>query len=191
MCQLRSISWKSRWKARPREPRRGEYPVDVLLDETFPALDRLKGVVDLAENEKVGCGDGEKEERRNAGADNAGDILESDVAIRRRSGGERDQDRKHGDHCRVAEREEEAYGDRPLAVLHQLLRDIVDRHNVVGAEGMAEAEAVGEARCAEQHRRITEGDQRPSPRRDVAGNEQPIDRRDPGPDAVSAVVEDG
>jgi hypothetical protein len=72
----------------------GEYPVDVPLDETFPALDRLKGLVDLAENEKVGCGDGEKEERRNAGADSATDILEGDVAIRRRSGGERDQDRK-------------------------------------------------------------------------------------------------
>jgi hypothetical protein len=81
--------------------------------------------------------------------------------------------------------------DRPLAVLHQLPRDIVDRHNVVSVEGMAEAEAVGEARCAEQHRRVTEGDQRPSPRRNIAGNEHPIESRDPGLDAVSAVVEDG
>ena len=79
-----------------------------------------------------------------AGADRAAVVLERrdlrvDGARRdREAGGEREDDR------RVAEREEEADAERPLALLEQLPRRVVDRGDVVGVEGVAQAEGVGE-----------------------------------------------
>ena len=52
----------------------------------------------------------------------------------------------------VAEREEEADAHRPLAVLQQLPRRVVDRRDVVGVEGVAEAEGVGERPEARERR---------------------------------------
>src|ERR671918_1467424 len=136
----------------------GEDPVEVVLKEAPAPPDRAEGLVDLDEDENVGRGNGDEEERRDAGADDAADFLEGEVAVRQRGGGERDQDGERDDHRRVAEREEETDRDRPLALLHQLPRDIVDRRDVVGVEGMAEAEAIGEEPSAAQDRRVMEGD---------------------------------
>ena len=55
----------------------------------------------------------------------------------------REPDREQEDDRRVAEREEEADAQRPLAVAHQLARGVVDRADVVGVEGVAHAERVG------------------------------------------------
>ena len=53
---------------------------------------------------------------------------------------------------RVAEREEKANRDRPLAFLHQLAGDVVDCCDVVGIDGVAQAEAISQQRSAKQHR---------------------------------------
>ena len=72
-------------------------------------------------------------------------------------------DGEHDDR-RMAEREEEADRDRPLAVLHQLAGDVVDRRDVVGVDRMPQPERVGEKRRAEQHR-VARGRRRaPRPR---------------------------
>src|SRR5262249_28422208 len=56
----------------------------------------------------------------------------------RETGGQREDDR------RVAEREEEADAQRALAVLEELAGRVVDRCDVVGVEGVAQTERVGE-----------------------------------------------
>ena len=49
-----------------------------------------------------------------------------------------DGDRGQHHHGRMAEREEEADRDRPLALLHQLARDVVDGGDVIGVDGVAQ-----------------------------------------------------
>ena len=56
---------------------------------------------------------------------------------------------------RMAQREEETDPDRPLAVLHELARDVVDRGDVIGVDRMPQAERVGQQRGAEQDRVAT------------------------------------
>ena len=56
-------------------------------------------------------------------------------------------------------------GRRPF--LHQFARHIVDRRDMVGVEGVAEAETIGERRRPEQHRKIMKGDDRPDPCGDI------------------------
>ena len=70
--------------------------------------------------------------------------------------------------------------DRPLALLHQLARDVVDGGDVVGIDRVAQPEAVGEEAGAEQHRMVVERDQRPGPGGDVGGDQQRVERDDPG-----------
>jgi hypothetical protein len=43
----------------------------------------------------------------------------------------------------VPQREEEPDAERPLALLHELARRVVDRGDVIGVEGVAHAEGVG------------------------------------------------
>ena len=55
-----------------------------------------------------------------------------------------DDERAEREHdARVPEREEEPDAQRALAVVHQLARRVVDRRDVVGVEGVAQAERVG------------------------------------------------
>ena len=75
----------------------------------------------------------------------------------------------------MAEREEQADADRPLALLHQLARDVVDRRDMVGIDRVAKAERVGQERGADQHRIIAERDQRPNPRQNVGGDQHAVD----------------
>jgi hypothetical protein len=63
----------------------------------------------------------------------------------------------------MAEREEKAYPNRSLALLHQLARNIVNRGNVVGINCMPEAKAVSEQRGAEQQRIAVKRRERPGP----------------------------
>ena len=62
------------------------------------------------------------------------------------------------DDRRVAEREKESDADRPLALLHQLAGRIVDRGDMVGVDGVAQAERVGEERRAEEDRIVVQGE---------------------------------
>ena len=71
-----------------------------------------------------------------------------DDGVEDRARGDRDPGADQQDHARVAEREEEAAADRPLAVGHQLARCVVDRGDVVGVERVAGAERPGRERHA-------------------------------------------
>ena len=85
--------------------------------------------------------------------------------------------REHHD-GRVAEREEQADGDRPFALLHQLARDIVDGRDVVGIDGVAQAECVGQECGADQHRIVVKRDQRPEPGQDIGDDQHGINAGD-------------
>ncbi len=73
--------------------------------------------------------------------------------------GERQADHDGG----VAEGEEQAHAERPFAVLHEFASDVVDRGNVVGVEGVPQAEAVGEDGGSQQDGIIAKGQDRPKP----------------------------
>ena len=77
-------------------------------------------------------------------------------------------------HRRMAEREKEADADRPLALLHQLARHVVDRRDMVGIDGVAQTERVGQESGADQHRIIAKRDQRPNPRQHIGGDQQGV-----------------
>ena len=77
----------------------------------------------------------------------ARDVAAEALDAQREADGEQEDDR------RVPEREEEPDPERPLAVGHQLARRVVDRADVIGVEGVAQAERVGrdpdaDAECA-------------------------------------------
>ena len=64
-----------------------------------------------------------------------------------------------------------------LPSLHQLARHVVDRGDVVGVDGVAQAEAVGEEGRAEQDGMVAERDQRPDPGQHIGEEEDGIDAR--------------
>ena len=78
----------------------------------------------------------------------------------------------------MAERKEEADGNGPLALLHQLARDVVDGRDVVGIDGVAKAERVGEECGADQDRIIMESDQRPNPGQHIGDGQHDINTGD-------------
>ena len=84
--------------------------------------------------------------------------------------------RQRDDNCRVAEREEQSDPDRTPAFGHEFAGDIVDRRNVVGVEGVPEAETVGERGRAKQNRIGVEGGKRPQPCGRVEDDEEGVDR---------------
>ena len=84
-------------------------------------------------------------------------------------------DRQADHDGRMAEREKQPDRDRPLAGLHQLAGDIVDRRDVVGIDRMPKAEAVGQQRRPEQDRLVVQGDERPQPGKQVSGDQARID----------------
>ncbi len=74
----------------------------------------------------------------------------------------------------MAEREEEADADRPLALLHQLARHVVDRRDMVGIDGVAQTERIGQESGADQHGIVAKCDQRPDPRQNIGGDQQAV-----------------
>ena len=66
-----------------------------------------------------------------------------------------------------------------LAFLHQLADDVVDGGDVVGIEGVPQAERVGEERDAEQRRPIRESDPCPGPGREVADQQHAVGESPP------------
>src|ERR1700739_2602084 len=72
-----------------------------------------------------------------------------------------------------------ADSDRPLALLHQLARDVVDRGNVVGIDSVTKPEAVGQHGGSDQNRLPPERNESPDPGCQVGYNEQTVDSGDP------------
>ena len=77
----------------------------------------------------------------------------------------------------MAEREEEAGGDRPLVLLHELANDIVYCRDVIGVHRVPDAEDIGEEGGAKQRRAIREEKPGPAPAKNVGGGQKDIDRR--------------
>src|ERR1700692_67649 len=88
----------------------------------------------------------------------------------------------------MSQRKEEADGDRPLALLHQLARDVVDRRNVVGIDGVTKPEAVGQNRGSDQNRLMRERDESPDPGRQIGKNKQAVNSGDPAPETQQSGI---
>jgi len=91
----------------------------------------------------------------------------------------------------MAEREHQPQSHWPLTLVHQLVRDVVDRRDVVGVDRVAEAEAVDEERGSEQHGIMAERENCPSSGGDVDGEQQGVDADDAMSDIARSVVEEG
>ena len=86
--------------------------------------------------------------------------------------------------------EEEADGDRALAVLHQLARHVVDGRDVIGVDGVPQAQAVDDQRNAQQGRLVVERGEGPEPGADVEDGEKRIDGDEPPFQVGAALVEE-
>src|SRR5215813_3481194 len=78
----------------------------------------------------------------------------------------------------MSEREEQAGGQRLLAVLHELAGDVVDGRDVVGIDRVPQAEAIGQEARAEQHRMIMEYDESAGPDDHIGGDQEGTDGDD-------------
>jgi len=85
-----------------------------------------------------------------------------------------DSDRKPDDDRRVAERKEKADVRRAPALVHEFARDVVDRRNVIGVHGVAEAEGICQQGRPKQHRMVCEHEESQSPRHDVQPNQEHV-----------------
>jgi hypothetical protein len=74
--------------------------------------------------------------------------------------------------------------------LHQLAGDIVDGRDVIGIDGMAQAERVGKHRRAEQDRLRMKYRVRPNLDQDVGADEQRIEAGDSAAQIRAAVIDD-
>ena len=90
----------------------------------------------------------------------------------------------------MTEREEEPDRDRTFALLHQLARDVVDRGNMIRINRVAQPETVREERRAQQHRAISEGNERIEPGGNVERDQETVDPDDLAAHVGAFVVED-
>jgi hypothetical protein len=112
-----------------------------------------------------------------------------DVLLEFESGGS-DEERAKDDDGGVAEGEHESDGDGALAFLHELAGDVVDGRDVVGIDGVAEAEGVGEEGGSEENGEVVEGGDGPEPCGGVDEDEERVDAGNLATDVVSVVVEE-
>lgn len=78
----------------------------------------------------------------------------------------------------MADREPQADRDGPLAILHQLAGDIVDRRDVIGVDRVAQPQAIGEKRGA-QHQAVARKDAKgPAPDGDIDDDQRAHQQRD-------------
>ena len=115
----------------------------------------------IAQDRQVEQSDEEQETSRDAGPDDRRGLPIGREPRLQACGNKGNRDRGQDDHARMAEGEPEADRDRPLRLLHELARDIVDRRNVVWINGMTQPEDVSEQRRCEQRRLFMEGDEGP------------------------------
>ena len=108
--------------------------------------------------------------------------------LQRQRGG-RNRKRPHDDDGRVAQREHQSDSDRPLALLHQLARHVVDGRNVIRIDRMAKSKAVSQKRRAQQHRKVIECDEGPAPCRQIEAQQQGVQGDDLGLGVARFVIE--
>src|SRR6202041_804035 len=88
----------------------------------------------------------------------------------------------------MSQSKEEADRDRTLALLHQLARDVVDRGDVVGIDGVTKPEAIGQHGGSDQNRLPRERDESPDPGRQIGQNQQAVDSGDPASKASQSGI---
>jgi hypothetical protein len=127
------------------EPARAQQVLELGL-RVRPAPHVAQDAQDPDEDDQVECRDHVEEGARDPRADQScggvqGRAVVLDLAGQR-ANSEREEQRQREDHGRVPEREEEPDAQRPLAVVHELARRVVDGGDVVGVEGVAQPEGV-------------------------------------------------
>ncbi len=152
----------------------GEQQVEVFVVIAPAGLYAPEGLKDRDQHHHVHQRDGEQEGGGDNGADDAAEILQGQKLCLDGKGGDRHHRRQRHHDAGMAEREEQADADRALTLLHQLAGDIVDGGDVVGIDGVAQTEAIGQKGGAEQHRVVVEADHRRQPSQHIGGDENAI-----------------
>ena len=167
----------------------GEQDVEILVDIRSAVAHAHKRAINGRQDNDVDDGNAEQKQSRDQRADDAAHHARPVHAVlqgkRGRGNGRRAQ---HHD-GRVPQRKHEAYRDRPLSLLHQLARHVVDGGNVIGIDRVAQAEAVGQQRRAQQQRIMAKRHDRPQPGRHVERKENPVDADDLAAQVGRSVVE--
>ena len=83
----------------------------------------------------------------------------------------------------MAERKEEAYGNRVLPLLHQLSSHVVDRRDMIRIYGMPQAKGVGKKSSSKQHWLVMECQKSPNPGTNVHAAQKTVDSQNPIPKA--------
>src|SRR5579875_446877 len=162
----------------PEEAATGEQKVEVVLDQAPAPSHPSEAAIDTGEDDEIGERDGKEEEHGNRGADEAAKILEGGEASLHGARSEGDGGGGERHHGRMAEREIESGGDWSLSLLHKLAGDVVDGGDVIGIDGVAQPEAIGEERCAEEDGMGAKGEKRPGPGAQVGEDEDGIEAGD-------------
>jgi hypothetical protein len=143
MCQLREISRKTPRSRRPNNPR-DERKTFSSSSVGLASPYALEEPVHAHQHEEIDDRDANQEEHRHQRADHAADLDQPGEALLQTARSQ-SNDQRGGKHDRgVAEREEEADCDRPLALLHQLAGDVVDRGDVIRVDRVPQSEAIGD-----------------------------------------------
>ena len=165
---------------------RGRHTLGIPGDVPPPAQ-APEGAADAGQNHAIDEADEDQERRRHARPDQASQLPVSPRDIEHAGRGERDEGGRDDDDGGVTEREPETDGDRSLALLHQLARDVVDRRDVIRIDAVPHPEDIGQERRREQGRVAGEEIVRPGPDRDVRGNQEQVQHADLPPHRAGQV----
>ena len=128
------------------EPARAQQLFELGLG-VRPAAHVAQDAHDPHEHDQVQARDQVEEGPGHSGADHARGGLQRRAVVLHLAGQRADPDgeeqREREDHGRVPEGEEEPDAERPLAVVHELARRVVDGRDVVCVERVAQPEGVG------------------------------------------------
>ena len=114
------------------------------LGAVLPAFGRSPHLDDPDQHEQVEAGDQVEEHRRDDGADDPAGGLEAVPEPRGGRSGHRDAHRQRQHDGGVAQGEEEPHPQWALAFLQQVAGGVIDGGDVVGVEGVAQPEPVGQ-----------------------------------------------
>ena len=67
----------------------------------------------------------------------------------------------------MAQGKKETDADRPLAILHQFARHVIDGRDMIGIDRVPQTESIRQQCRPKQHRLVTEKGQSPDPNADI------------------------
>ena len=167
MCQARAIRPNSGRHSRASKPPPRSTGRDLPRRSGRP-LHAAEDAPERAQDDQIDDRDGEQEQRRGQRADQPADLPEAlePPAEQWRRGRERRRRPAPPPPSGRARRTGRRSTDRSPR-LHQLARDVVDRRDVIGIDGVPQPEAPGKQGRAQQHGLVVERDERPGPGRDI------------------------